>query len=1024
MAIVGLIEKRLKEAPKYRIPVLYLIDHIIKDFPEEYVHHFSVNLVKLFAETFKHSSPDPDRKKLYELRTTWDDVFPPKILYELDSTVKKIDKKWPVRVTAVKQEQSSRTPHSQSSDEFSHSETDSETRSTRSRQHQHTADESSKAVSNTLNVGCTGAAILPNNGSEQARTRTPSSVSSPNNVRSRPPSTVSDDAAKSTTALDERLSLIERASRAQSLKDSEDSDDNALVISTPPPTKLKEQSRKKSFHKLKKAPSAGRVSHPSSGISSPVSQTTSLSGHKSRGLNEILNGISSNNRRLSVLERPSITPMTNSTGVDTTTRAIQTSQYTRDMGVLTEPVGKKDASTQKKLRKPKQAHFGHQFSGRAYKIGAGVQATKSTKDSYTQWRKNDTENSKELKGFEFRAAVMEKCEIGCKRMTDTIMRRLHQQQQSGDASCDLTLSGADGHVKAHKIVIAAVSEYVAQETIMTDEIRIGKMTQQSLQSVISYIYTQVAGPFGSNDELMQFLEGADELKIRQLDILAAQIKEGVDQGKSYVSSAITGTELIKSSDSFESTPLKSPGVASESEPPTVTPQASDLDDDALMALAKEIVVPGDKKKQKQATPVPRKLEAEKEKTPSTRARRSRVMPPREDSSEESSGPEDRLTSPLKPRVLKKRKQESAKSSEDRPKRIRRGNTPEPTVETTTPSRPQRTRGGPTSASRSRKTEPSEPKLPDRLTRDETPKGRQTRREGSRATPKVEKTEPKTIKREQRKENLALVDVSVKLKSLDPTLDYSASTVTQSKRKETRKSKTLAGTSSSESDEEEPTPAAKAISSRPKRRRSLSQTEDAAKENELLSQKLASKVLAEGEQSDKSTPTRAVRASARASRTPKPAAEKKTQKASSLLSDRSSTAAVPTKTESATRATRSKSPATVSNEGAEQKEQFPEIKTGKIEEPDQKEKKTERPTRRKTMPPLSKSEKAPATRAPTTPKVPSRQTQNKVKNDYHWPAEVEEILQLPIDEFYQKTGFNMRVLYLAHVNEKRLQADTS
>jgi hypothetical protein len=144
------------------------------------------------------------------------------------------------------------------------------------------------------------------------------------------------------------------------------------------------------------------------------------------------------------------------------------------------------------------------------------------------------------------------------------------------------LSGVDGHVKAHKIIIAAVSEYVAQETIMTDEIRIGKMTQQSLQSVISYIYTQVAGPFGSNDELMQFLEGADELKIRQLDILAAQIKEGVDQGKSYVSSAITGTELIKSTDTFESAPIKSPGVASESEPPTVTPQASDLDDDALM----------------------------------------------------------------------------------------------------------------------------------------------------------------------------------------------------------------------------------------------------------------------------------------------------------------------------------------------------------------------------------------------------------------------------------------------------------
>lgn len=1041
--IVGLIEKRLKEAPKYRIPVLYLIDHIIKDFSEDYVHHFSVNLVKLFAETFKHSSPDPDRKKLYELRTTWDDVFPPKILYELDSTVKKIDKKWPVRVTAVKQERSSRTPHSQSSDEFSHSETDSETRSTRSRsqQHQQAPSEQPAAPSDTLNSGLSGAPILPAhsnnhhaNSSEQARTRTPSSVSSPNNVRSRPPSTVSDDAPKSTTALDERLSLIERASRAQSLKDSEDSDDNALVISTPPPTKLKEQSRKKSIHKLKKAPSAGRVSHPSSGISSPVSQTTSLSGHKSRGLNEILNGISSN-RRLSVLERPSITPMTTSTGVDTTTRAIQTSQYTRDMGVLTEPVGKKDASTQKKLRKPKQAHFGHQFSGRAYKIGAGVQATKSTKDSYTQWRQKDTKNSKELKGFEFRAAVMEQCESGCKRMTDTIMRRLHQQQQSGDASCDLTLSGVDGHVKAHKIIIAAVSEYVAQETIMTDEIRIGKMTQQSLQSVISYIYTQVAGPFGSNDELMQFLEGADELKIRQLDILAAQIKEGVDQGKSYVSSAITGTELIKSTDTFESAPIKSPGVASESEPPTVTPQASDLDDDALMALAKEIVVPGDKKKQKEASPAAKKVEAEKEKTPSTRsARRSRVIPPREDSSEESSGPEDRLTSPIKPRVLKKRKQESAKPSDDRPKRIRRGNTPEPAGET--PTRPQRTRGGPASASRSRKTEPSEPKQPNRLS--ETPKGRPSSRSRNSATPKVEKTEPKTIKREQRKENFSLVDVSVQLKSLDTTLEYSASIdqsatepKTLSKRKETRKSKTpktLAETSSSESDEEEKlkvTPAP-AISTRPKRRRSVSQTEDAAKENEMLaSQKLASKVLAEGEQSDaKSTPGRAVRASARASRTPKPAAEKKTPKreASSVSSDRSS--AAPAKSESTTRATRSKSPSNSNIDTAEQREEVPEIKTEKIEEDVSKEKKTERPTRRKTMPPLSKSEKAPAARAPSTPKVPSRQTQNKFKNDYTWPAEVEEILQLPIDEFFKKTGFHMRVLYLAHVNEKRLQADTS
>ena len=155
---------------------------------------------------------------------------------------------------------------------------------------------------------------------------------------------------------------------------------------------------------------------------------------------------------------------------------------------------------------------------------------------------------------------------------------------------------------------------------------------------------------------------------------------------------------------------------------------------------------------------------------------------------------------------------------------------------------------------------------------------------------------------------------------------------------------------------------------------------------LASQKLASKVLAEGEQSEqtKSTPGRAVRASARASRTPKPAAEKKTPKreaSKEVSSDRSS--AAPAKSESATRATRSKSPSN-SDETAEQKEQVPEIKTEKIEEDVSKEKKTERPTRRKTMPPLSKSEKAPAVRAPSTPKLPSRQTQNKFKVRFRKP----------------------------------------
>ena len=51
--IVTLIENQLNKVKKYRLPIMYLIDSIIKEFPEDYVPIFSKNLVQLFADTFK-----------------------------------------------------------------------------------------------------------------------------------------------------------------------------------------------------------------------------------------------------------------------------------------------------------------------------------------------------------------------------------------------------------------------------------------------------------------------------------------------------------------------------------------------------------------------------------------------------------------------------------------------------------------------------------------------------------------------------------------------------------------------------------------------------------------------------------------------------------------------------------------------------------------------------------------------------------------------------------------------------------
>ena len=42
---------------------------------------------------------EQDRKAMYKLRQTWNDVFPNRILYEIDLSIKRIDPAWPV--TAV-----------------------------------------------------------------------------------------------------------------------------------------------------------------------------------------------------------------------------------------------------------------------------------------------------------------------------------------------------------------------------------------------------------------------------------------------------------------------------------------------------------------------------------------------------------------------------------------------------------------------------------------------------------------------------------------------------------------------------------------------------------------------------------------------------------------------------------------------------------------------------------------------------------------------------------------------------------
>ncbi|XP_034538863.1 pre-mRNA cleavage complex 2 protein Pcf11 isoform X2 [Notolabrus celidotus] len=95
--IVAIIEAQISKAPTTeKLPVLYLVDSIVKNVGGEYVAVFSKNLITSFICVFEKVDENT-RKSLFKLRSTWDDVFPLKKLYALDVRVNSVDPAWPIK---------------------------------------------------------------------------------------------------------------------------------------------------------------------------------------------------------------------------------------------------------------------------------------------------------------------------------------------------------------------------------------------------------------------------------------------------------------------------------------------------------------------------------------------------------------------------------------------------------------------------------------------------------------------------------------------------------------------------------------------------------------------------------------------------------------------------------------------------------------------------------------------------------------------------------------------------------------
>lgn len=116
--IAACIENHLRAVPsKKKLPILYLIDSICKNFPNSiYVQLFTQNIVSNFCGVFEVSN-EKTRKCLHKLRVTWGTtkIFPQNKLNAIDERVHKIDPNWPVqhRISSKSKQQSQANQQSQ-----------------------------------------------------------------------------------------------------------------------------------------------------------------------------------------------------------------------------------------------------------------------------------------------------------------------------------------------------------------------------------------------------------------------------------------------------------------------------------------------------------------------------------------------------------------------------------------------------------------------------------------------------------------------------------------------------------------------------------------------------------------------------------------------------------------------------------------------------------------------------------------------------------------------------------------------
>ncbi|XP_076802533.1 uncharacterized protein LOC143446670 isoform X2 [Clavelina lepadiformis] len=590
--IVRIIQTQVfQAAPKKKMPVLYLIDSIVKNFGGQYKKLFSHKLVSTFMCIFQKGD-GKTRGDLYKLRSTWDSVFSSTLLKELDLSVKNIDHNWPMR---SKKKQRSRNPLSlglPTSPKFSEEESDA-----KYGQHKRTSVDHSSHYKSAIRRNSSQSSEYENQraSTEQAVEEVIEEEEIEMDAESLEVLEMLEEKLRKRQAELSRLEFLESknvtptftAPQTKVEAEKSDSDDDTLKIDLneypvipiengsysmeqDPVEDAKDQSTENSAYNSLDD-DLSDTKHWISSQSNFEPNTDHVKSHSFDGMttNRVISHFS-DAKGEKVEKEPEVKVEPIEAKIETTSptaevkseipqlitcdQSSQTNIQEKNESSTQVTIETQDESTQYRYRR-KTKNFMSQYRPVTKSIGTYFKI--KTKDMSTQYEPPVT--AQDTAADSTCLPLDDDLSSTQAMNTPKETRRLHsinllhslRRQQEAGMLCDITLSAQGQNFKAHKVILASCSEFFhtlfasdALKQSPLSYIELQGITASALNRILEYIYTSEISVDGNVKTVHEIISATKRLKINSLSPVCSVLEEALASDQDLTGWVISNTELL------------------------------------------------------------------------------------------------------------------------------------------------------------------------------------------------------------------------------------------------------------------------------------------------------------------------------------------------------------------------------------------------------------------------------------------------------------------------------------------------